>query len=228
VARAAASASALAGGSFFDLYRGRWGCSYRHRRKTCDNALVIPGAALEETVLTAVRESIDEQVAERALEVALEELRRRAQSFEPGRIEAELATVDAKIERVLDALVDLDSDAPAVKERLQGLQAERVRLTRELARSSATLPSVEELRPLLREKLADLRATLGASPQGRMALGALLDGERLIVHPDGRIEGLVRVADGPVVAGAVAAAAESGARGILKDGSEGAGGLPMP
>jgi len=45
--------------------------------------------------------------------------------------------------------------------------------------------------PLLREKLADIDATLRAdTARGRLALGALLRERRLRVYSDGRVEGI--------------------------------------
>jgi hypothetical protein len=43
----------------------------------------IPQARREAAVMDAVREALDEEVAARALEVALDELRRRMEAVEP-------------------------------------------------------------------------------------------------------------------------------------------------
>jgi hypothetical protein len=52
------------------------------------------------------------------------------------------------------------------------------------------LPTVEDFMPRLRAKLRDLEATLKADVAlGRLALGGLLDDQRLRVYRDGRIEG---------------------------------------
>ena len=145
-------------------------------------------------MLGAVRAAIDDSVVERALEVALAELHRRANAAEPRLLEAELAGVDAKIERALDLAIEL-GDMAAAKERLRALRVERESLAQRLDDAHRDLPTVEELLPRSREKLRDLDATLAADlAQGRLALGSLLDGERIRVYADGRMEGLARLA----------------------------------
>jgi hypothetical protein len=62
----------------------------------------IPQAILERAILHAVREALDEDVAAMALEVALDELRRKIAAAEPRRLAEELAALDARIERALD------------------------------------------------------------------------------------------------------------------------------
>jgi hypothetical protein len=81
-------------------------------------------------------------------------------------------------------------DMTAAKLKLRALRTEREHLARNLASARMDLPTVEELMPLPREKLADLRATLQADlPQGRLTLGALLGDRRIRVYRDGRIDG---------------------------------------
>jgi len=141
-------------------------------------------------VLAAVREALDEEIAAAALEVALDELCKRAATAEPVAIEAALVDLDAKIERALDLAIEL-GDLGAAKEKLRGLRAERERVAGELARSRTKLPTTAELLPRLREKLREIEATLKADvPLGRLALGGLLGESRLRVYRDGRIEGL--------------------------------------
>jgi DNA invertase Pin-like site-specific DNA recombinase len=183
------------GGSFHELHgRAEWGCSWHRNRGTCDNGIRVAQAQLERAVVGAVRSAIDEAVVERALEVALAELRRRANSAEPRLLEAELAALDTKVERALDLAIEL-GDMPAAKERLHALRVERVSLAQRLDEAHQDLPTVEELLPRLREKLRDLDVTLGADlARGRLALGSLLDGERIRVYADGRMEGLARLA----------------------------------
>jgi hypothetical protein len=60
----------------------------------------------------------------------------------------------------------------------------------ELSRTERALPKLEELEPLVRARLADLRSQLTADTGlGRLALGSLLGEDRLAVHADGRIKG---------------------------------------
>ncbi len=184
------------GGSYHALTgKVEWGCSWHRNRGACDNGVRIPQAQLEAAVLTAVREAIDEEVAAHALEVALEELRRRMASAEPTRLEEELAGIDAKIARLLDMVADGKLAAlEAAKEKLSGLHSERQRVAGELDRARRTLPTLEELKPRLREMLREIATTLRADVTGgRLALGALLGDRRLRVYQDGRIEGVLRL-----------------------------------
>ena len=142
----------------------------------------------------AVREALDEKVAARALEVALDELQRRIVSQEPAQLEAEISTLDTKIERALDLAIEL-GDLEAAKNRLRDLKDERAGLTQRLDQSRVTLPNLDELMPRLREKLREIESTLRADvSRGRKALGALLGETRLRVYADGRIEGLATLA----------------------------------
>jgi DNA invertase Pin-like site-specific DNA recombinase len=176
------------GGSFHALKPRMWGCSFHRNRGTCDNDAQIRKADLERAVLRAVKGALTEKVAAHALEVALDDLRKRIEAAEPRRLEAELAELDAKIERALDLAIDLGD--PGAKERLRELRDERGGVARELASMRIDLPTVEDLMPRVREKLRDLEATLKADvARGRLALGGLLGDERLRVYQDGRIEG---------------------------------------
>src|SRR5262245_61874950 len=67
------------GGSVHVLSRDNWGCSWHRNRgdAACANDSRIPQRVLERHVLGSVREALDEEVAEHALRVALDELRRR-------------------------------------------------------------------------------------------------------------------------------------------------------
>ena len=81
--------------------------------------------------------------------------------------------MDVKIERALNLAMEL-GEMDAAKERLRGLRAERERLAAELSHVPVALPSVEELKPMLRERLRDLGATLKADvARGRLALPRL-------------------------------------------------------
>jgi site-specific DNA recombinase len=180
------------GGSFHELTQRHWGCSWHRNRGTasCSNAIRVPVARLESAVLKAIRAALDEEVAEHALRVALEELQKRIDATQPTKLEAELQQLDTKIERALDLAIEL-GDLAAAKDRLGSLRTERVRVARDLAQARTNLPTLEELMPVVRAKLEEIEQTLLADvAQGRMALGALLGDRRLRVYEDGRIEGV--------------------------------------
>ena len=72
------------GGSYHALTgRPEWGCSWHRNRGSCTNNVRIPQAKLEAAVLKAVRGALDEEIAEHALTVAIEELRNRIAAAEP-------------------------------------------------------------------------------------------------------------------------------------------------
>jgi hypothetical protein len=141
-----------------------------------------------------VKAALDDRVAEHALEVALGDLRGRIEAAEPRRLEGELAELDTKIQRAVDLAIDL-GDLPEARERLKTLRDQRERLVHELAAVKLELPMIDELMPRLREKLQELESTIMADvPRGRLALGGLLDGERLRIYADGRMDGTATLA----------------------------------
>ncbi len=180
------------GGAFHQVSRDNWGCSWRKNRgpAACANDAKIPQAILERALLHAVREALDEEVAAHALEVALDELRRKIAAAEPRRLEETLAQLDTKIARALDLAIEL-GDLAEAKERLGALRVERARVAREYEQTRTTLPTVEELMPRVRALLRNVEATIRADVAlGRLALGGLLGENRVRVYADGRIEGL--------------------------------------
>ncbi len=177
------------GGSFHALDARAWGCSWNRNRGSCANDVRVPAGNLERAVLAAVQDALDEEVAEQAARVALDELQARLAQTDRTALEAKLSALDVKIERALDMAVELP-DLAVVKTKMRELRTEREKVVGELARAGRVLPTLEELEPLVRARLRDLRATLTADVGlGRMALGALLGEDRLRIYRDGRIEG---------------------------------------
>jgi hypothetical protein len=76
--------------------------------------------------MDAVREALDEEVTAHAIEVALDELRKRMAAAEPTQLEADLVELDPKIARALDLAID-HCDVAAVKDRLRDLKSDRAR-----------------------------------------------------------------------------------------------------
>jgi DNA invertase Pin-like site-specific DNA recombinase len=178
------------GGSFHELHgRGEWGCSWHRNRGTCDNAIRVPEERLEAAVLKAVAAALDEEVARHALGVALAELQKRLDALDPSDLDAEIQRIDMQIERAVDLAVEL-GDVDAVKVKLRSLREERSRASADRARTAGRIPTIDELMPVVKAKLADLRTTLERDvAQSRMVLGALLGEDRLRIYSDGRIEG---------------------------------------
>lgn len=155
------------------------------------NDTKIPQAILGRALLHAVREALDEEAAAHALEVALDDLRPKIAAAEPRRLEERLAQLDTKIARALDLAIEL-ADLAEAKQRLAALRDERARAAREGRQTRTVLPTVEELLPRVRALLRNVEATIRSDAAlGRPALGGLLGGNRVRIHRDGRIEGLV-------------------------------------
>ena len=98
-----------------DYKRGRglrglfYGCSYNHKRgpAVCKNRVLIRQDKLDQVVLDAIAEALDERILERAVEKATARLMRLRRSAPDRRaqVERDLAEVDARIQRGLDALL---------------------------------------------------------------------------------------------------------------------------
>jgi hypothetical protein len=189
------------GGSFHALKGGpSWGCSWHRDRGTCANDRLISAPVLERLVLNAVEDAIDDEIAEHALRIALDDLRQRIEASEPKALEAERVGIERRIDVALDLAIEL-GDSSSVKDRLRALKIDRERVVRALARTRATLPTVEELLPGLFAKLKEVRETLRADVAlGRLALGGLLGDRRLRANRDGSVEGVATVGPGALAA----------------------------
>ncbi len=177
------------GGSFHALDANAWGCSWHKNRGTCANDVRVPTGVLERAVLRIIGQTLDEEVALVAVDVALDELKALLARADRTGLEEKLAAIDARIGRVLDLAAEV-GDLEAAKAKLRELRGEREKIAGELAQAGRALPTLEELEPVVRARLRDLRAALTADVGlGRLSLGALLGEDRLRVYRDGRIEG---------------------------------------
>jgi hypothetical protein len=166
--------------------RGRfYGCSYNHKRgpKVCKNGVLIAQDRLDKVVLDAIAEALDERILERAVEKALERLLRRRRSAPDRRqqLERELADVEARIQRGLDALLTGIDAADELRARLKVEKQRKAALAADLKAlmSGRDVASLDErrLRQELRERVADVRGLLAqGTPQARRVLRKLLVG----------------------------------------------------
>ena len=94
---------------------------------------------------------------------------------------------------------------------MRELKVERERVAR------VTLATLDELRPVLREKLRTIGDTLRADvAHGRLALGALLGDRRIRIYHDGRIEGAVALETLPAPSARFGAGSLGGSGGPLR------------
>ena len=177
-----------------DLKRTRsrfYGCMYHHKRgtKVCSNGLLIRQDRLDEVVLDAIAAVLDARLLECAVEKAVERLcrSRRAAPERCGQLERELADVEARIQRGLDALLAGTAAADELQARLKAERARKAALATELeemkGRRDVAWLDDRHLRQELRARVTDARGLLGRNvPQTRQILRKLLVG-RLACEP---------------------------------------------
>jgi len=163
-----------------------YGCNYRAKRGAtiCGNAVLIKQEKLDRVVLDAIAEALDERLLERAIEKAVAKLGQRRHAA-PGRraeAERELADVEARLQRGVDALLAGTAVADELRVRLAAEKERKAALTAELAALRAPRgqhgPAVAA--PLLAALCASargIRAVLGQDiPRTRQILRRLLVG----------------------------------------------------
>ena len=114
-----------------------YGCNYRAKRGAtiCGNAVLIKQEKLDRVVLDAIAEALDERLLERAIEKAVAKLGQRRHAA-PGRraeAERELADVEARLQRGVDALLAGTAVADELRVRLAAEKERKAALTAELA-----------------------------------------------------------------------------------------------
>ncbi len=125
------------------------------------------------------------------LERAVEELERIAnRAHSAGQLAEQLNQVEHEISNLVDLAAEL-GDTKHTASKVRVLEAEADDLRRLLA---ATRVSRTELRGAAEQALGELRpALLESTTQARLALRQLFGDERLLVYPDGRVEGSARL-----------------------------------
>jgi site-specific DNA recombinase len=146
-----------------------YGCNYHAKRgnTVCGNAVLIKQEKLDKVVLDAIAEALDERLLERAVERAIAKLtqRRQAAPRRCAEVERELADVEARIQRGLDALLAGTAAADELRFRLASEKDRKAALAAELAtlkdsRAGRAGPN-EQVLKALRASARDIRAVLG-------------------------------------------------------------------
>jgi hypothetical protein len=155
----------------------------------------LPMAAADHEVLEKFREVVlDSEIVAGAIEDAIHALRPADDDALAGRrrvLAAELQQVDAQLQHYAEAIATVGPIA-AVTEALKAREAQRVRLSEQLAaldaaRTEARQPfSAARLRKDLRRRIDDWRSLLcRQTPQARQILTKLIDGRLVFTaHPD--------------------------------------------
>ena len=165
-----------------------YGCLRFHKRgiRACRNGLQIRQTALDQAVRDALAGALDAEVLAAAVRGAVAELCADQATLTTRRtaITAELATIATRERRLLDALVDGDGTAEAIRGRLRAELIRRDQLTADLARLEAAAPlDADQLVRDVTARAADLRGLLGRHvTQARQVVRLLLEG-RLVCQP---------------------------------------------
>jgi site-specific DNA recombinase len=189
------AACGLCGGSLVAMTRahGRqrmpfYGCLRFHKRgvHACRNGLQIRQAALDQAVRDVLATALDADVIAEAVTMAVAELRAGQADVATRRtaITGDLAAIATRERRLLDALVEGDGTAEAIRGRLRAELARRDALTAELTRleTAAPLDADQLVRDVL-TRAADLRGLLARHvTQARQVVRLLLEG-RLVCQP---------------------------------------------
>jgi site-specific DNA recombinase len=150
--------------------RNLYGCMYHHKRgvKVCRNPVLIRQEKLDRVVLESIAEALDARILERAVEKAAVKLRRRPQAIPERRaqVERELADVEARLQRGLDALLAGMEAADELRGRLKVEKDRKAALTAELEtlkKGRGPVAELDDTRLLqaLRARVRDVRTLLG-------------------------------------------------------------------
>jgi hypothetical protein len=171
-----------------------YACLDRKRRgpAVCSNGVVLPQAVLDSAILRSIVEALEPEAITRAFTKALARLSKRQKAIAERREQAErdLAAVQQRLDRLVDALTDGTLPHEELKGRLvtetarkKALVADVDRLTR-LAQAASI--NVEDFTRRLRDKVGDVTAVLGRqTPQARQMLRKVLGGEKIELEPVG-------------------------------------------
>ena len=115
-----------------------YGCALHRKRgpEVCGNDVVLRQDLVDRVVLGAIRDALDERVIHKAVDLALERLHSDKAPDEARRsqCELELAAVEQRIQRGLDALLDGIGVPEELQARLREEKARKQALTEELER----------------------------------------------------------------------------------------------
>ncbi len=164
--------------------RNLYGCSFHQKRgaAVCSNAVEISQDALDDALMRAIAEALDERMLDDAVAAALAKLRAGQETHLDRRtaIERELALIEAKEHRLVEAVKRGDAVDPLVaalkaeEERKRTLTAELASLA-DVARVASL--DVKRVQTSLKARVADVRGLLGRRiPQSRQLLRKVLIG----------------------------------------------------
>jgi len=167
----------------------RYVCAGYHRRgrAACGNGLRVSARAFEEALIDAVAARLEPDVVAEAARgaVALLNTSQAEAGARRAAIATELATIATRERRLLDALVDGDGTAEAIRGRLRAELARRDTLAAELvAIDTATPIDAEAVVRDVERRTADLRGLLRRHPaQARQVVRLVISNARFRCAP---------------------------------------------
>jgi len=180
------------GGTMTNIGRDYVACSAARKQGTCTNTRGMQRGALDKLVLEGLASRL---MAPEHVAVWVEEFtaawNRGVAEASAGReaIARELATVERKLDGIINALAD-GFRASGLQGQLDSLEARRIALSAKLLAPAPVLPRLHpNLAQVYREKVERLQELLQAGPDGAEALEAVRDLiERIVLtpSPDGR------------------------------------------
>jgi site-specific DNA recombinase len=115
-----------------------YGCALHRKRgpEVCGNDVVLRQDLVDPIVLGAIRDALDERVVDRAVDLAFERLQgdKAPDDARRSQLDLELAAVEQRIQRGLDALLDGIGVPEELQARLREEKARKQALTEELER----------------------------------------------------------------------------------------------
>jgi site-specific DNA recombinase len=172
-------------GQNYHRKKGRfYACSYYRKRGSaiCKNSLLVEQELLDQVLLKALTDTLEERALDVAVEKALKQIREGQAAHLDRRttIERELSLIEAYEKRLVDAICQGEK-APPIVAKINEEEARKKALVAELEQLSAAASSVHDLdrarvKRDLKAKVADTRALLKRhTPQARRILRTLLE-----------------------------------------------------
>lgn len=142
---------------------------------------------MDRRVLDAVAKALAPETVKEAIQgaVALLTAQQAEAASQRGALTAELASVEARTRRLVDALAEGDEGVQAIRARLREETSKRDRLTAEIERlEQVPVPDVGKLLAAVEERARDVRGVLARHPQqARQVIRLLLGDERWDAAP---------------------------------------------
>lgn len=170
--------------------RERYSCSARRERGTCDSPTSIAAVDLENRVLDGLRSILlgrDDLIAEfaAAFKAELNRLQKTRHTRERAHAK-ELTKIEHGIRRCLDYIVEGDGDPGAVRHTLQGLEARKEAILRDMKAANDIAevvihPNIAELYRRKVEELQTLLTNETSRPQAMEIIRSLID--RIEISP---------------------------------------------